>query len=278
METRKLTVSFGLLALVVLHAFMVRVPLPAIDHRPIAPNSFCFDTIEQSITQRTPQVNVQARDEIKRQQPATPATELKQQTKAGDRTIKRYNLDLFVGTDEQSKQLLRWFTADPNLSKVASRCNYQVYATGDPLYKARYEQSVPPSQFPAIVLTRPDGGHCYIASRESIPTDPAVLLAEIKQGTETSARAAQLASAPAVQASSSSSNPNCPDGNCQPRPDRDRPFFPDRLDSGGLFPDKQPASIDLVQTFFRQSGIGLESVALIILAAVVFFAILSQRK
>jgi hypothetical protein len=282
MENRKLTVSFGLLALVTLHAFMIRVPLPSIEQRPLPMQSFCFDTIEQSLARPAASpVNVQARDELKKADPV-PAknTEVKQQTKAGDRTIKRFNLDLFVTTDAQSKQLLDWFRCHPDLSRVASRCNFQVYATGDALYKERYQQWVPPSAFPAIMLTRSDGGHCYVASQGDIPNDPTQLLAEIKTNTEASIRASQLAALPPAQASTtnpSSSNPNCPDGKCPPKPDRDRPFFPDRDDGSLLFPVREPAPFELVQTFFRQSGIGLESVALLILAVVVVIAILRQR-
>jgi hypothetical protein len=285
METRKITVSFGVLALVALHAFMIRVPLPAIDQRNTAPvQSFCFDTIEQSLANpNTSPVNAAARDEIKRADPVPESKQQQQARPTGDRVIKRFNLDLFVGTDAQSKQLLQWFQSDPSLSKVAAKCNYQVYATGDALYKTRYEQWVPPSQFPAIVLTRHDGGHCYVASRSEIPSDPATLLAEIKEKTENSIRASQLANQPVASqvnsTNSSSSNPNCPDGNCPPkRPDRDRPFFPDRNDEVNLFPNRQPEPMDGIQAFFRQTGIGLESVALLILAAVVVIAIVLRRN
>jgi hypothetical protein len=261
-QPRKIAMTFGLLALVAMHALMIRVPLPAFDQSRQSSSSFCFDTIEGSIAAPSLKVNAEARDEIKKQ--GAPQVGL---PKPGTRVVKHYNLDLFVTSDARSQRLLNWFQSDPSLSKIAAKCNYQVYAPNDDLYLQRYSQWVPPTAFPAIMMTRPDGGHCYVASKSEIPDDPAALRTAMQSHFEASDKAAQLAKQSEIE--SSGSKP-CPDGKCPPKIDRDRPFFP-RDDSGGgsIFPDRQPDGLQLIEGLFRSSGIGLESVALLILCVVV---------
>ena len=277
-QTRKISVSVGLLALVVLHAFIMRAPLPTMQSQSnVAPRSFSFDTIQQSIANpNASQVNVKARDEAKRQVsidcipcaqlqlPVQPSSQVKTQAPPG----KYYNIDVFVGLDQQSQALLNAFNSEP-LKSLAAKCNYQVYAPGDQLYKQRYSQWIPASQFPAIVMTRQDGGHVYIASQAEIPNTAAAIHSAIRSATEASVKAEQLAK----QANPVESSPDCVDGTCK------KPPFFDRQprDEPSLFPLRQPDSTELITSFFRSQGIGLESVGLLVIATVVIILIFKQR-
>ena len=268
MESRKISLSFGLLALVALHAFLLRAPLPTVQYQSdSSPKSFSFDSIERNIANPpATHVNAAARDEVKRQQPGL-AEELKAQSKP---VAKFHNLDIFVNNDAQSKAILGFFNTYPALKNTAANCNYQVYGPGDELYKQRYSQWIPTSQFPAILLTRLDGGHIYIASKGEIPATAAGLHAALYSAEQTAIKAEQLAK----QVNSVESSPdNCIDGNCK-KP----PFFNrDRNDESSLFPSVQPNPSDLVTSFLRSQGIGLESVALLVLAVVVIALIFKQR-
>ena len=204
---------------------------------------------------------------------------MSQPLRAKLRPAKRFNLDLFVSNDAQSQQLLKWFNEDPELSKIKARCNYQVYAPGNLLYKSRYSDIVPVSQFPAITLTCETGGHIYVGSRNEIPSTPNGICRKLIEG----AKLANAANKP-ILAESNSINPNCPDGNCDP--DRNRkPLLPwkdpnrEPSDSA-LFPVKPDPSGALISHFFRQSGIdlGVESVGLIAVVVVIFGLLLIWRN
>jgi hypothetical protein len=221
METRKLSISLGLLALVALHAILLRAPLPNMQP-PIEPRikSFSFDTIEQNIANpASNRVNASARDEVKHQQPncidckspsASPINEVKGQSKPG----KAYNLDVFVSNDAQSKAILGFFNSYPALTNLKSKCNYQVYAPGDELFKQRYSQWIPASQFPAILLTRSDGGHIYVASKSEIPSTADGLHRAIYEAEKAAIEAYKLTK----QSNSPESDPNCVDGTCKKPP------------------------------------------------------------
>lgn len=184
---------------------------------------------------------------------------------------KYYSLDLFVGSDNQSRSLLSMFNTDPKLKTLANNCNYHVYAPGDELYKQRYSQWIPLSQFPAIVMTRPDGGHVYIASKAEIPTTAAAIQSSIKKATEDSLEAERQANL--ARTESAESPESCVDGTC-----RKPPFFNrNPNDDSVLFPNRQPDPTDLITGFFRSQGIGLESVALLVIAIVVIVLIFKQK-
>jgi hypothetical protein len=283
-QTRKISVSAGLLAIVVLHAFIMRAPLPTMQSQSIAPRSFSFDTIQQSIANpNASQVNVTARDEAKRQVPSNciPCAQLQLpvqtrsqlqtdqvKTQAAKPPGKYYNIDVFVGSDQQSQALLNAFNSEP-LKSLAAKCNYQVYAPGDQLYKQRYSQWIPASQFPAIVMTRQDGGHVYIASQAEIPNTASGIQAAMRSATEASVKAEQLAK----QANPVESSPDCVDGTCKKPPYFDR----QPRDEPSLFPLRQPDPTELITSFFRSQGIGLESVGLLVIATVVIILIFKQR-
>ena len=273
MNDLRLRLSIGLVAVLLLHACIVVIGLRAptqFDHGEQI-KSFSFDSIESNI-RNDHKVNASARDEIKRQSnvcvpcggvviaQTTPPIQAPQP----QAPAKRFNLDLFVSSDAQYQQLLNWFNEDPELAKIKAKCNYQVYAPGNALYKARYSDIVPVSQFPAITLTKENGGYVYVGSRDQIPKTATGVYNALVEG----ARLANAATKP-ILLEATSSNLSCPDGNCDL--DRNRkPLLPwkdpnrEPVDSV-LFPTKPDASGALISHFFRQSGIdlGVESVVLI---------------
>jgi hypothetical protein len=292
----KLTLSLGIVLLAFSHAwltaFLVRVPLTA-EGRNHELKSFSFDTIEGGIKSiRT--VNTAARDELKKQSPIcipciaqvgsnqpqpqpkpipVPAVQVKQANNA--------NLDVFVGSDAQSQQLLKWFNSDPDLVRIKQGVNFQAYGPGNSLYKTRYASIIPESAFPAVVFTRPDGGHIHLASRDQIPATAKELYEDLKQ----SFRLMQsvYSPSPVKQEAEPVSSPDCPDGNC-PVPDQAnrRPLFPNlrpaNPDSGGgLFPSEPTGfDINLIEGILRRSGYSLETV-LVIVALVVGVVIYKLR-
>lgn len=258
-----------------MHAILLRAPLPDMPQRESRVQSFSFDTIENNLANpASSRVNATARDEVKHQQPGCvdcskipqqPSVEIKGQKPSG----KSVNLDIFVNDDAQSKSILGFFSTYQALKNLKSNCNYQVYAPGDELYKQRYSSWIPASQFPAIVMTRQDGGHIYIASKSEIPSTAHGLHTAIYHAEQASIKAEQLSK----QSNPVESSPDCVDGNCK-KP----PFFNrDRHDETSLFPNRQPDASDLVSSFFRSQGIGFESVALLAIVIVFIVLIFKQR-
>jgi hypothetical protein len=271
-----------------LTAFLVRVPLSVVESNSQDVKSFSFDTIENGIASKR-SVNAAARDEIKKQfpychpciaqvgsqpQPQPKPTPVPQvQVKQANNS----NLDLFVGSDAQSQQLLKWFNSDPDLLKLKSSVNFQAYGAGNSLYKTRYASIIPESLFPAIVFTRPDGGHIHLASKDQIPSTAKELFEDLKQ----SFRLMQsvYSPSPAKQTTEAPvSFPDCVDGNCPvPDPANRKPLFPNLRPSpipdGNLFPADQTVNLSLIEGLFRRSGYSLETVFLIVavIVAVVIY-------
>lgn len=287
METRKVTISFGLLAMVALHAILLRAPLPLMHLQDNAPRSFSFDSIEQNIANPNAlRVNAAARDEAKRQLPVClPCAQLQPQLQSqqlppvdqaktqAKPAAKYFNIDLFVSSDQQSQALLQAFNSDP-LKSVAAKCNFQVYSPGDQLYKQRYSQWIPVSQFPAIVMTRYDGGHVYIASKSEIPSTVAGIRSAMQTATEAAIKADELSKQFAKQSNSNEKSPDCIDGNCKKPPFFDR----NPRDEPSLFPLREPDPTQLITSFFRSQGIGLESVGLLVIAVVVIVLIFTRHR
>ncbi len=97
---------------------------------------------------------------------------------------KRYQIALFVGGDSKSRQLLDWFDRDPQLAKLRAACEFQVYTSGNSLYRSRYAEIVPADQFPVVLFQDASGGHVHAAGRAMIPSSPAELYDDLKQGYE----------------------------------------------------------------------------------------------
>ena len=288
----KLTLSLGIVLLAFSHAWLtavlVRVPLTI--EGPHELKSFSFDTVESGI-KSSKIVNAAARDELKKQSPIcipclaqvgnqqppkpspVPAVQVKQANNA--------NIDIFVGSDPQSQQLLKWFNSAPDLIRIKQGVNFQAYGAGNSLYKNRYASIIPESAFPAVVFTRPDGGHIHLASKDQIPATAKELYDDLKQ----SFKLMQSVYAPSPKQEAEPvvpQNADCPDGNC-PDPVNRKPLFPNLRNpspdsGGGLFPS-EPSSgfnIQAIEGLLRRSGYSLETV-LVVVALVAFVVIYKMR-
>lgn len=138
----------------------------------------------------------------------------------------RYQVAVFVRHDTKSNEVLRWFSQDRNLAALVRNCDYQVYTESNPMYRARFASVIPVTSFPAVAFLMPDGGHIHVAVKESIPSDPATLYADMKRGfahamevrqgvVSNAIRPVSSASYPTgFEAPSSGYDPSCPDGKC----------------------------------------------------------------
>ena len=115
---------------------------------------------------------------------------------------KDYQLLLFIGNDDQSREILNWFNQNPKyqfLRSKDSKVAVQVYSSGDAMYRARYASVVPVSEFPAIVLADSQGGHIHAASKQFIPRgNPDKLYEDLQLGTKLYLQAKQQRPAQAV--------------------------------------------------------------------------------
>jgi hypothetical protein len=176
------------------------------------------------------------------------------------------NIDVFIGSDAQSQQLLKWFNSDPDLLKLKSGVNFQAYGAGNSLYKTRYASIIPESAFPAVVFTRHDGGHIHLASKDQIPATAKELYEDLKQ----SFRLMQSLDNPTPAKQEQASSPDCPDGNCPlpVDPVNRKPLFPNLrpppTPDGNLFPADQSVNLNLIEGLFRRSGYSFETVFLIV--------------
>jgi hypothetical protein len=280
--------SLGFLLAILLHAsltaFLNRVPIEMFDGpRQWQPaQTFSFDSVEAAIgTQNL--VNTSARDEIKKQicvpciaQTTAPRPPVTQATQA-----KEYNLDLFIGSDPTSQAVMTWFNSYKQLSDFKARCNYQVYSPNNALYKARYASLISESQFPAILFTRADGGHIYVAGRGQIPNDAESLYGDIVEAWRLY-KSVQSTPKPEQQSPSlptiGSELQDCVDGTCPPYENR-KPLFPWRDESSPLFPTvPTPDPVEALRFFLkRQTGVGLESLAIIALVVIVIILVIKRK-
>lgn len=281
--------SAGFFVAIILHAVLTatlnRLPLPGLElPKQATVESFSFDTVESAIS--SPQrVNAAARDEVKKQichpcvaqiTPKPPVVQSSQQN------IKQYNLDLFVGSDYESQALQRWFNEHKELVEFKNRCNFQIYTANNALYKARYASIVPESQFPAILFTKKDGGHIYVAGRGQLPTDAATLYSDVAE----SWKLFQSIQSPSRESSPTLPTINqqpqdCVDGSCPVDESGRKPLLPWRDGSASpLFPDRiTPQPMEVLGLFVRQqTGLSLESLAIIALVVVVAILIIKNRK
>lgn len=287
----KVTLSLGIFLLAFSHAwltaFLVRVPITGdAPHQEL--KSFSFDTLKSGVDSAK-SVNAAARDELKKQDICLPclaqigSTQPKPVPQVQVKQANNANIDLFVGSDPQSQQLLKWFNGDPDLIKLKSGVNFQAYGSGNSLYKTRYASIIPESMFPAIVFTRPDGGHIHLASKDQIPTTAKELYEDLKQSFRLMQSVYTTTPAPKQEADQAT-NADCPDGNCPipTDPANKKPLFPNlrnpvNPDGGGLFPvDSNSFDASMVEGFFRRSGYSMETV-LVIVALIVGVVIYKLR-
>lgn len=195
---------------------------------------------------------------------------------------KDYQLALFVGSDAQSKRLIDWFDNDPELVRLRSNCEFQVYTASNPLYQTRFKEIVPADQFPVVLFQDSTGGHIHAAGRAMIPTSAAELHADLQHGYELYHQAMQAQKTGAIKArgyswddtitpTMSLFSQDCPDGYCPVEPQ-------DRWRPGSRVRDTLFDSVrDSRNAFIRASANELATIALSVIAVLLLGFILFRR-
>src|SRR6056297_3226445 len=164
---------------------------------------------------------------------------------------KRYQIALFVGNDAKSSQLIDWFDTDPDLAKLKSKCAFQVYTETNAIYRTRFADIVPASQFPVVLFQDASGGHVHAAGHTMLPATAGELYDDLHHGFELyqQTRQAQRTGAlksrgyswdAAISPTMQLSAEDCPDGYCpiEPADTTWRPFDRDRNDDRDLLFDR----------------------------------------
>jgi len=82
-------------------------------------------------------------------------------------TTPRYSIELFLLiNDPRSNQIATWFAQDKTLKNWRTMTNYNLYSPSSTTYKTRYVNHVPVESFPAVLVTAPDGGTVYLATKQ----------------------------------------------------------------------------------------------------------------
>ncbi|MCM2370677.1 hypothetical protein [Aporhodopirellula aestuarii] len=222
--------------------------------------------------------------------PTVPAPIFVTPTNANDNAVpqpspKRYQIALFIGNDAKSQQLLEWFNKDAKLSKLRKSCEFQVYTESNALYKTRFADIVPASQFPVVLFQDSSGGHVHAAGYTMLPSTPAELYDDLRHGYELYQQTRQAQKTGALKSRGYSwdsaisptlqlSPEDCPDGYCPIEPTEPtwRPFDRDR-DREPLFDRDSDGRNALIW-----AGAGeLATLALIVVAIILLGFILIKR-
>ncbi len=194
---------------------------------------------------------------------------------------KSYQLALFVGSDATSRTLLQWFSSDKELLSLKENCEFQVYTADSAIYKTRFVEIVPASQFPVVLFQDATGGHIHAAGRSMIPGSAAELYSDLKHGFALYKQAKEAQKTGALKTRGYSwddaispklylSAEDCPDGYCPtPTSEPQRPL--DRVRD--LFDDAK----DTRNALMWLSAGEIATVALIAIAVVLLVFILLKR-
>lgn len=105
----------------------------------------------------------------------TPAT-------AAASPAKLYEIALFLDGSAKSQTLASWFQSDTQLLAMRKNCQFQTYTSANAIYKTRFAQAVPVDQFPVVLLLDKHGGHIHAAGGNMIPSTPAELVDDFREG------------------------------------------------------------------------------------------------
>jgi hypothetical protein len=255
-----------------------RCPLPA--SKPVNSNPFNLAPGERLVNVG-PAVTVTPQRIITPvQYPSTPAQNLGTPMPA-----KSYQVLLFLDNSPQATSLQSWFDRDPDLLKLRERSSFQVYTATNSLYRTRFANVVPVSQFPAVLIQDASGGHIHAAGKAMIPGTPQELVSDISKGYQLYKQAKQgmMQATGAIRTAGYSwddqinpamrlSSDNCgPDG-CPPS--AQDPWYPgkkvndlfDRVDT------KNP-----LEALFWGSAFDLATIAVFGLAAILLVFVIARR-
>ncbi|MEM9367518.1 MAG: hypothetical protein AAGD07_16115 [Planctomycetota bacterium] len=95
---------------------------------------------------------------------------------------------LFFGDSAFQTRMQAWL-AHHSMVEIRDQMHVLSFDQNNPLYRERYASAVPPSELPAILCLRSDGGVIYKASRDSFPEMPSQLRREIDEAYQTAREA-----------------------------------------------------------------------------------------
>lgn len=90
---------------------------------------------------------------------------------------KDYQVALFV--DSPNHPLVAWFNQHPKLTQLRAASDFQVYTPTNTLYRTRYANDIPVSQFPVMLLQDQRGGHIHAAGGPMLPESAETLWNDI---------------------------------------------------------------------------------------------------
>jgi hypothetical protein len=142
----------------------------------------------------------------------------------------RYYLTVFTSDNWKNNaiesRLMRNLDEEP-LAKLKRNCHFNHYTTSNPVYVAGRFWNIKTSDFPVIVVSKPNGGYFYKASNTNIPSTAQAIFDEAKaafsRDKEAQAEDPVIVDDPALLAQ------DCPDGMVCPTPEENsgrRPLFP----------------------------------------------------
>lgn len=139
-------------------------------------------------------------------------------------------ITVFSNQSPEAAQLVAAFDKFPDLVDVRTRCQFFTLTAQDPLYAERWAEIIPASRFPGVMVQAPDGGVVYLATGDSMP--PLEDLDDMIGAFWDAYRSAKQLEGGVIQ--QSTSNPDCPDGNCPPNwnsQPQERIILPSLLDT-----------------------------------------------
>ncbi len=74
------------------------------------------------------------------------------------------------------------FVENKQLVALKESCEFQVYTADNAIYRTRFADLVPPSQFPVVLFQDETGGHVHAAGRSMIPGSAEELFSDLKHG------------------------------------------------------------------------------------------------
>lgn len=109
------------------------------------------------------------------QSPPTPAPSL-----PGDGS----NHYIVIIANQGDTRISSWFDNHARLKQLRAKVHMVQFTPKNPLYMARYADSIPESELPAVLFCLPDGGVVYKASKSTLPLSADQLFDEMRAAYE----------------------------------------------------------------------------------------------
>jgi hypothetical protein len=235
----------------------------------------------------------------------TPAPSYQVPYQAQRPAAKPLKLALFVNGSQKSNAVLQWFTQNPELAALKRNCEWQVYSPTDTLYRQRYASIVPVAAMPAVLWSYQPAGDInqkaaaqIFASGGDLISSDAQLVSDMREAYGHFLHVKQAPAAQSIDANTyyrptqsidwnqfaaptlllrqaSQYSEDCPGGEC---PDEQPNFTPEQDDRWRPFANRRP---EAQGPFANLAGASLESMialAIVLVAAVIGFAIINKKR